>query len=66
MKKFFDIILASPFNLLFFYVLNVRVSVSNQFFGWVFGLGDGIKILGPENVKKKMKEEIEKIQKYYF
>ena len=46
--------------------VNVRVSVSNQFFGWVFGLGDGIKILGPENVKKKMKEEIEKIQKFYF
>jgi predicted DNA-binding transcriptional regulator YafY len=46
--------------------VNVRVSVSNQFFGWVFGLGDGIKILGPENVKMKMKEEIEKIQKFYF
>ena len=46
--------------------VNVRVSVSNQFFGWVLGLGDGIKILGPENVKMKMKEEIEKIQKFYF
>ena len=46
--------------------VNVRVSVSNQFFGWIFGLGDGIKILGPENVKMKMKEEIEKIQKFYF
>ena len=46
--------------------VNVRVSVSNQFFGWLFGLGDGVKILGPENVKEKMKEEIEKIQKMYF
>lgn len=46
--------------------VNIRVSVSNQFFGWIFGLGDGIKILGPENVKMKMKEEIEKIQKFYF
>ena len=46
--------------------VNVRVSVSNQFFGWIFGLGDGIQILGPENVKMKMKEEIEKIQKFYF
>lgn len=46
--------------------VNVRVSVSNQFFGWIFGLGDGIKILGSENVKMKMKEEIEKIQKFYF
>ena len=46
--------------------VNVRVSVSNQFFGWLFGLGDGVKILGPENVKEKMKEEITKIQKMYF
>lgn len=46
--------------------VNVRVSVSNQFFGWLFGLGDGVKILGPENVKEKMKEEIAKIQKMYF
>lgn len=46
--------------------VNVKVSVSNQFFGWLFGLGDGIKILGPENVKERMKEEIERIQKLYF
>lgn len=46
--------------------VNVRVSVSNQFLGWIFGLGDGVKILGPENVKEKMKEEVEKIQKLYF
>ena len=46
--------------------VNVRVSVSNQFFGWLFGLGDGVKILGPENVKEKMKEEIAKIQRMYF
>ena len=46
--------------------VNVRVSVSNQFYGWLFGLGDGVKILGPENVKEKMKEEIAKIQKMYY
>ena len=46
--------------------VNLKVSVSNQFFGWLFGLGDGIKILGPENVKERMKEEIERIQKLYF
>ena len=46
--------------------VNVKVSVSNQFFGWLFGLGDGVRILGPENVKERMKEEIEKIQKLYF
>ena len=46
--------------------VNVRVSVSNQFFGWLFGLGDGVRILGPENVKDRMKAEIDKIQSLYF
>lgn len=45
--------------------VNVRVSVSNQFLGWIFGLGSDVKILGPENVVFKMEEEIEKIQKLY-
>ena len=45
--------------------VNVKVSVSSQFFGWLFGLGDGVKILGPDNVREKMKEELEKIQKLY-
>ena len=45
--------------------IHVKVSVSNQFLGWIFGLGDGVKILGPENVKDKMKEEIEKIKNIY-
>ena len=49
-----------------YFRINVRVSVSNQFLGWVFGLGNGVRILGPDNVKNKMKEEIEKIRKLYL
>ena len=46
--------------------INVKVAVSPQFFGWIFGLGEDVKILGPENVVDKMKEELEKINKLYF
>ena len=49
-----------------YFRVNVRVSVSNQFFGWVFGLGSDIRILGPENVVDRMKDEIRKIEKLYF
>ena len=37
--------------------INVKVAVSPQFFGWIFGLGDKIKILGPKTIVKRMKEE---------
>ena len=46
--------------------VNVKVSVSSQFFGWLFGLGSDVRILAPENVKEKMREELEKINKYYL
>lgn len=45
--------------------VNVRVSVSNQFFGWLFGLGSDVRILAPENVVNKMKDELLKISKQY-
>lgn len=31
--------------------VSVRVNVSPQFFGWIFGLGNGVKIVGPDWVK---------------
>ena len=45
--------------------VNVRVSVSNQFFGWLFGLGSDVKILAPENVVNRMKVELLKISEQY-
>ena len=36
-----------------------KVEVSNTFFGWVFGFGGDVKILGPENVKSQYKEMLE-------
>ncbi len=43
------------------FVVNVDVAVSNQFYGWVFGLGDGVKILGPKEVEEDMRRMLEDI-----
>lgn len=47
-----------------FYVI-VRVAVSRQFLAWVIALGDGAKIVGPENVVQKVREEIERLIRQY-
>ena len=46
--------------------VNVNVAVSDQFFGWVFGLGDGVQILGPENVLEQMQEKLQKMVERYI
>lgn len=43
----------------------IRVSVSNMFFGWIFGLGEDIRIVSPEDVVGRYKECVERIQKEY-
>ncbi len=35
---------------------SVEVNVSPQFFAWIFGLGTGVKVVGPDDVVKEMKE----------
>ena len=46
--------------------VNVRVSVSNQFLGWIFGLGSDVRILAPENVVNRMKEELIRMNQLYL
>ena len=49
------------------FTIKVDVAVSDQFLGWVFALGDGAKILGPENVVEQIKELAKKaIEKYQW
>ena len=43
-----------------FYV-SVDVRVSRQFLGWVFSLGDSVRILGPEAVVDQMKAETQRL-----
>ena len=38
------------------YTCKVNVQVSNQLFGWLFGVSDIIKLIGPPNVKKQYDE----------
>ena len=42
------------------FVVRVVVAVSEQFFGWIFALGDGVKIIEPDNVVHQMKEHLKK------
>lgn len=47
------------------FTVNVEVYVSRQFLGWVFSLGEGVKILGPDEVVKQMQGEIERLKRQY-
>ena len=47
------------------FTVNVEVRVSSQFFGWIMSLGGGVKIIGPEDVRMQMKQEIEKMVQQY-
>ena len=45
--------------------ITVPVSVSPQFFGWIFGLGGRATILGPKSVVKKMKDMLGSVSERY-
>ena len=47
------------------FTVNVTVMVSNVFLGWLFSLGERVKILGPEEVVAKMREEGERLVRQY-
>ena len=47
------------------FTVNVDVHVSRQFLGWVFSLGEDIKIVGPDEVVDEMKNEINRIINQY-
>jgi len=43
----------------------VEVALSEQFFGWVFGLGTGVEIIGPEDIVKRYRTELGAVKKMY-
>ena len=45
--------------------VNLKVALSDQFLGWVFALGDDVEILGPEDVRVRLKEMATKIVERY-
>jgi len=47
------------------FCVTVKVAVSNQFYGWVFGLGNMVRIVGSEYVKQGMKDLLESVHGGY-
>ena len=43
------------------FTVNVNVRVSSQFLGWIFSLGEGAKIIGPDGVVEQMRGEAERL-----
>jgi hypothetical protein len=43
----------------------VNVAVSNQFFGWIMSLGNGVKIVAPESVVEQMRQVIRLLNETY-
>lgn len=48
------------------FTIHVKVAVSPQFLAWVIALGDGARIIGPENVVQQVREEIERLARQYL
>ena len=44
---------------------SVEVAMSDQFLGWVFALGENVRILGPEEVVEEFKKELNRLKKMY-
>lgn len=46
--------------------VRVKVAVSNQFYGWLAGLGDKVSIISPENIREEYKNYLKSILKQYM
>lgn len=47
------------------FIVNVDVHVSKQFLGWIISLGEGVRIVGPNDVVDQMKIEINRLERQY-
>ena len=45
--------------------ITVPVAISDQFYGWIFGLGNYVTIVSPDSVKEGMKKALAKVTKRY-
>lgn len=46
--------------------VNIEVAVSQQFLAWVISIGEGLKIIGPENVVNMMRDEVRRLEGQYM
>ena len=49
-----------------YFSVKTSVAISNQFFGWLCGFGNSVKIEAPQSVKTKFKEYLDKMRKLYY
>ena len=47
------------------FTVNVNVAVSPKFIAWVFGMGDGVKVIGPEDVVSLVRREVQRLVRQY-
>ena len=47
------------------FAVNVEVAVSRQFLAWIIGLGEGVKLAGPDHVVEMMNTEINRLVEQY-
>lgn len=45
--------------------VRAKVAVSRQFFGWLTGLGSGVEIIAPTDVREQYQQSLQKILKHY-
>lgn len=45
--------------------LSTKVEVSNQFFGWLFALGDEVEVCEPPEVVEQMREMVDRVRQVY-
>ncbi len=47
------------------FTVNVDVAMSQQFIGWLVGLGDKVQVVAPDELRQKVKESLEEILELY-
>ncbi|MCR5653837.1 MAG: WYL domain-containing protein [Ruminococcus sp.] len=47
------------------FIVKVNVNISDQFFGWVYALGDRIRITAPESVCARFRAHLDKVAELY-
>ena len=49
-----------------YFQTTISVAMSDQFLGWIFALGESVKIMGPDSAVEKMKKHIDKVKEMYI
>lgn len=45
--------------------VTAKVEISDQFYGWLLGFGNHVKLLYPDDIVKRFKEYVDRIREIY-